>query len=169
MAKSKKEKVESVAEILAAVRGALTTVFVGFTKLTVAEVTRLRRKLRTGGVGYRVVKKTLARRALEDSGVSGNTPDLPGKVAFAYFPSGRDASGDTLFPAREIWAAGKELEGKITILGGIFGGVYKTKDEMVSLATIPPRETLIAQFVNIINSPIQGFVVGLDQIAKRKN
>jgi ribosomal protein L10 len=40
--------------------------------------------------------------------------------------------------------------------------------EMMSIATIPPIETLRGMFVNLINSPIQRLVIGLDQIAKSK-
>ncbi|TSC57143.1 MAG: hypothetical protein Greene041679_422, partial [Parcubacteria group bacterium Greene0416_79] len=40
--------------------------------------------------------------------------------------------------------------------------------EALSLAAIPPRQTLLAQFVNLVNSPIQRLVVGLDQIAKKR-
>ena len=42
------------------------------------------------------------------------------------------------------------------------------REEMNDIAVIPPLEVLYSQFVNIINSPIQGFVVALDQIAKQK-
>ena len=42
------------------------------------------------------------------------------------------------------------------------------KEEMTNIAMIPPMEVLRAQFVNLINSPIQQFVVALDQIAETK-
>ena len=42
------------------------------------------------------------------------------------------------------------------------------KAQMIEIAQMPPRETLIAQFVNMINSPIQGLVVGLSKIAEKK-
>ena len=42
------------------------------------------------------------------------------------------------------------------------------REEMVSIAQIPGLKTLQAQFVNLINSPIQGFVMALSEIAKKK-
>ncbi len=42
------------------------------------------------------------------------------------------------------------------------------KAEMMEIATIPSRETLLGMFVNVINSPIQGFVVALNSIAEKK-
>jgi ribosomal protein L10 len=40
--------------------------------------------------------------------------------------------------------------------------------EMTEIATIPSRQTLYAQFVNLINSPIQQFVMAVDQIAQKQ-
>ncbi len=53
-------------------------------------------------------------------------------------------------------------------MGGVFDGVYKNKEEMTVVAQIPGRETLYAQFVNLINSPIQGLVIGLNAVAEKK-
>jgi ribosomal protein L10 len=54
-------------------------------------------------------------------------------------------------------------------LGGVFEGRYMTRDEIVNIASIPPMNTLLGMFVNVINSPIQGLVIALDQIAKKQN
>jgi ribosomal protein L10 len=43
------------------------------------------------------------------------------------------------------------------------------KEDIMSIALIPSRKTLEAQFVNLINSPIQRFAVLLDQISKKKS
>ena len=56
---------------------------------------------------------------------------------------------------------------------GYFGEVvelykFMSKEEMMGIALIPSQKTLHAMFVNVINSPIQGFVMALDQIAKKK-
>jgi large subunit ribosomal protein L10 len=50
----------------------------------------------------------------------------------------------------------------------VFEGKYMGADEMKALAMIPSMQTLRAQFVNLINSPIQGFVMALDAISKKK-
>ncbi len=54
------------------------------------------------------------------------------------------------------------------ILGGVFDGVYKSKEEMTEIASIPSLQTLRGMFVNVINSPIQGLAVSLNQIAEKK-
>jgi len=154
----KKEVVEKVSEIL---EKSNSVVFANYHGLTVDEVSQMRRVLRKAGVGYRVAKKSLAKKALEGKKIEGTLPDMPGQIGFAY-------SEDLIAPAREIFQAGKKYQDKISIVGGIFEGKYMSKAEMIELAKIPSRETLLGMFVNIINSPIQGLVIGLDAIAKKK-
>jgi ribosomal protein L10 len=62
----------------------------------------------------------------------------------------------------------KKFKDHISIIGGVFDNAYVTKDEMVVIAAIPPLQTLYGMFANVINSPIQGLVIALDQIGKKK-
>ena len=136
-------------------------VFVHFHKLNVADTTTMRRALRAGGVGYVVAKKTLIKKALADQKLAGELPALDGEVAVAY-------SADLLAPAREIYPFQKKFDGAVSILGGIFEGAFKNKEEMVAYASIPSRQVLLAQFANVINSPIQGLAIALSKIAEGK-
>ncbi len=145
---------------------AKTVVFVNFHGLTVANSTEMRKQLRESGVGYTVAKKTLAKKAFADKNFKGTMPELDGEFAVAYLPA--QAGGDVIAPAREVNAFVKKFDGKIAILGGVFGGEFKSKEEMVAIASIPGRQQLIGMFVNLINSPIQRMVIALDQIAKTK-
>ncbi len=88
-------------------------------------------------------------------------PELPGELALAF-------GDDELSPARGIFDFQKKLEGRVNIMGGVFEGAYKTREEMTVIASIPPLDVLRGMFVNIINSPIQRFAVALDQIALKK-
>lgn len=160
MAKNKVQKQESLKKIADILRAATSVVFVGFDKLTVGETTEARKSMRSAGVKFLAVKKTLLAKALHES-TYGAGPELPGQVALAY-------GADSLAPAREVFQIGKKNGGKVTILGGIFEGAYANGEKMLSLATIPSRETLLAQFVNLINSPIQRFVIALNHIAEAK-
>jgi large subunit ribosomal protein L10 len=155
----KKEVLEKVADI---VDKAKTMVFVNFHGLTVADVTEMRKQLRAAGVSYTVAKKTLARRALEAKTFEGAMPELEGELAIAY-------GDDIIAPAREVYVFEKKHEGKVAILGGVFENAFKNKEEMTSIATIPSKEQLYGMFVNLINSPIQRFVIAMDQIAKAKS
>ncbi len=161
MAITKQKKQEIVASVKDMLAGSKSVVFVNFHKLPVVESTTIRKELRSKDVSFTVAKKTLTKRALAEASYSGEMPALEGELALAY-------SADLLAPAREIFDFQKKFDGKVTILGGIFDGVYKTKAEMEAIASIPSQKTLYAQFVNIINSPIQGLVIALNGIAEKK-
>ena len=155
------KKKELVSGLEKALKNAKSVVFVKFDKLTVADNNTLRRSLQTEGVGYTVAKKTLLKRALSTFGITGDAPEIPGQIAVAY-------STDLLASARGIFGFQKGHKDNVAIVGGVFDGRYMNASEMLGIATIPPMQTLRGMFVNVINSPIQGFVSVLDQIAQKK-
>lgn len=155
------KKKELVAGLEKSLKSAKSVVFVKFDKLTVADVNTLRRNLQKEGVGYSVAKKTLLKRALGVGGLTGELPEMPGQIAIAF-------GEDLLSPAREVFSFAKTHKDNISIVGGVFEGKYMNASEMMSIATIPPLQTLRGMFVNLINSPIQRFAVVLDQIALAK-
>jgi large subunit ribosomal protein L10 len=161
MAISKSKKGEIVSDVSKILADSKTVVFLQFHGITVGEVGEVRRALRAAGVGYRVAKKSLIKRALTDAGVTGELPNLEGEVALI-------SGADLLAPAREILEFTKKFKEKLTILGGVFDGMYKSKAEMLTIASIPGIKTLQAQFVQLINSPIQRFVLALNAIAEKK-
>lgn len=161
MAITKAKKGEIVKKLKESLADVESAVFVNFHSLSIGDTTALRRKLRQEGVGYTVAKKTLMRRVLDDMKVSGTTPELLGEVAIAY-------GKDKITPAREIYEFQKTHKEQIGILGGIFDGMYKNKEEMTVIASIPSVQVLRGMFVNVINSPIQGLVVALNAIAENR-
>jgi len=162
MAISKNKKSEILAKITEALKEASSVAFVGFSKLTVADASKLRKQLSQEGVRYFVAKKTLLRIALKQHGYDGEEPELPGEVAIAW------TKDDVIAPARGVYEFGKKMKGALVLLGGIFEGAFSDAQKMVALATIPPLPVLRGMFVNVINSPIQGLVVALDKIREKK-
>ncbi len=160
MAITKEKKKEILSKLEGIKDDSKTLVFVGFNGLTVSESTEMRNKLREEGVGYFVAKKTLIARAL-DGAYEGETPEFEGEVALAY-------SADEIAPAQNVREFEKKYKDNVSILGGVFQGMYKTKEEMTVIASIPPLQTLRGMFVNVINSPIQGFAVAINAIAEKK-
>lgn len=162
MAISKAKKGEIVSDVSKILADSKTIVFLQFHGINVAEVSEVRKALRAADVGYRVAKKSLIKRALADAGVKGELPALDGEVALI-------SGADLLAPAREVLEFTKKFKDKLTILGGVFDGEYKNKAEMLTIASIPGIKTLQAQFVQLINSPIQRFVLALNAIAEKKS
>jgi len=161
MAITKEKKKEIVARVKEAIDSSNSVVFVNFHGLGVSDTTKLRKDLRDEGVGYTVAKKTLIKRVLSESKVEGDMPILEGELAVAY-------AKDLITPARGVYDFQKIHKDSIAILGGVFEGRYMNKEEMTEIATIPPMPILYGQFVNLINSPIQGLVVALSAIADKK-
>ena len=162
---SREKKSEILAKLQKIFAGSKSLAFVNFHKLTVGNAQALRRKLREAGSGYFVAKKSLIEKALKGGAVKGEIPKLDGEIAVAYLVEGGD---DVTAPSREVFGFEKKLEKAFSLVGGIFEGMFKGKDEMVVIASIPSRQTLLAQFVNLVNSPLQRFAVSLSEVAKKK-
>lgn len=160
MAITKEKKAEILKKLKQSLADSKTAVFVNFAGLSVNEATELRRELRNMEVGYMVAKKTLIKRALNETGASGEMPELPGEVAVAF-------GVDLVAPAKGVYDFGQKSK-KLDILGGIFEGSFMDKASMMEIAEIPPREILYGKLANVINSPIQGLVIALDQLAEKK-
>lgn len=164
MAKTKAVKAEVLSRLDKIFSSSKSIAFVNFHKLTVKNAQELRRKLREGGAGYFVAKKTLIRKALEGKKAEGALPPLEGEIGVAYLES----SADITAPAREVFGFEKKFEKAVNLVGGIFEGLFKGREDMVVIASIPSRQTLYAQFTNLINSPIQRLAVAMNEIAKKK-
>ena len=96
----------------------------------------------------------------------GNISELRGKISFGRIPAGDLTLQVGPIPLNELESFGTHP--LPDSLGGIFEGMFKGKEEIVAIASIPSRQTLYAQFTNLVNSPIQRFVVGLSEVAKKK-
>ncbi|MDP2593327.1 MAG: 50S ribosomal protein L10 [bacterium] len=162
MAITKQKKAEVLEKLKKIIRDSSNVTFVNFHGLSVKEAEELRKTLREASVTFFVAKKTLAKKALSEEKVSGELPILDGELALSF-------GADQIAPSREVFAFQKKLENKIAILGGIFEGRFKNKQDMTEIAAIPPANTLKGMFLNVINSPIQGLVVALGKISEKKS
>ena len=161
MARTKTQKKEIMEKVESLMSSAQSVVFANIHGLKIDEATAMRRKLKADGVGFFVAKKSLTELALKKRGYSGTMPELVGEFGFAYSP-------DLVAPARGVYEFQKKYKDHLSIIGGVFEGKFMTKNEMVEIAAIPPLQTLYGMFANVINSPIQGLVIALDQIGKKK-
>ncbi|MFA6077068.1 MAG: 50S ribosomal protein L10 [Candidatus Paceibacterota bacterium] len=156
--KSKKEEI--VKDLEGVIKESESLVFVNFHGLKVSDETILRRDLRSGGVGYKVSRKTLLARALKGK-AEGEIPDLEGEVAIAY-------SKDEIAGPREIYNFQKTHKGMLNILGGIFEGKFITGAKMMELAMIPSKEVLLSKLAFLLKSPMQRLAIAVGEVAKGK-
>lgn len=167
MAITRQKKQELLEDLKGIVGGALSIAFVHFKGLSTKETNEVRKALKGEQVRYMVVKKTLLARTLQQANVAGEMPSLDGEVAIAYLP--KDAGDDPSAPARSLNEFVQKLKGKLSFLGGVIEGKFLSKPETETFAAIPSTPVLRGMFVNIINSPIQRFVIALNQIAEKKS
>src|SRR5262249_4083183 len=137
MAKTKAEKGAIIDSLSEAFKSSASTVFVHFRGVNVAEETAMRRSLHGDGVKYLVAKKTLIKRSLSGLGHDHSGLALDGEVAVAY-----GGGEDSTAAARFMHDFGKKLTDRVQILGGLFEGALKSKEEMMVIATIPSMQTL---------------------------
>ncbi len=161
MAITKAKKVDILSKLEGIKNESDSLVFVKFKGLSVGNTTAMRNKLREMGVGYFVAKKTLMKRAF-DGAYTGTMPELEGEIAVAY-------STDAIAPAQNVKEFTQKFKDNLSIVGGVFQGVYKSQSEMIEISSIPSLQVLRGMFVNVINSPIQGLVISLNAIAEKKS
>lgn len=120
--------------------------------LSTAEITGLRRQLREAGIGYRVVKNTLARFAAERAGRSDLAGLFDGPVAIAF---GYDEITE---PAKVLANYIRASKSSLSIKSGFLSDSLLTLEDVKTLATLPSRDVLLAKVLGGIQSPIVSFI-----------
>src|SRR4029077_11233531 len=152
----KEQKAEQVELLTEKLKKAKVAVLTDYRGLEVSQIQELRGKLRSGGVEYRVVKNTLARRAAEAAGYKDLQAELKGPVAIAF---GND---DLSLPPRLINEFVRTTRLKLDVVGGLVEGRVFNRDQIKQLADLPSREVLLAQLLGTLQSPV-GQLVGIMQ------
>lgn len=115
--------------------------------MTVAELSELRRLLRSGGLDYMVVKNTLARIASKDTPVAVAKDTFAGPIAVAI---GYD---DPIIAAKKVTEFSKKNE-KLKLCGGVIEGKLYGVGEVKKIADLPPREVLMSMLAGALQSPL---------------
>lgn len=115
------------------------------TGLSVAEVTQLRRQMRSAGASYRVTKNRLVRRALEGTEFAALVPLFTGPTAVAY-------SRDPVAAAKAAVAFANRND-KLTIVGGGLNGQALDPAAVRALATLPSLDELRGKIIGLIQAP----------------
>jgi large subunit ribosomal protein L10 len=148
----REEKVQVVDELSQLLSECSIGILTDYRGLTTAEMTDLRRSLRSSEIKYRVVKNTLARFAAEKAGKSDLVSYFEGPVAIAF------GYGDIVLPAKILADYIKTQKSILTIKGGFTGDRLFTTADIESLASLPSTEILLAKIMAGIQSPIYRLV-----------
>ena len=153
-----------VEEIKAKIQESKSIVFADYNKLTVLEVTELRRKFKEANCEYKVYKNTLVRKAFNELGITDFDADLNGTTATVFCSD--ETSGAAVL-AKET-KANPALVEKIVPKCAYVENKYLDKEGVKALSAIPSKEVLIAKMLGCLQSSLSKFVYVLDSIAKAK-
>jgi large subunit ribosomal protein L10 len=113
--------------------------------LTVAEMTALRGRLRTEGATYKVVKNTLAQKALVGQDSETGSSLFTGPVGIAYAP-------DPVSAAKVITQYAKEND-KLVVIGGMMGATVLDETGVKALASLPSLDELRGKIIGLVQAP----------------
>lgn len=146
MAKEKKsEIIRNLEELLTRSSVAIITEYRG---LDAAEMMRLRRQLREQGMEFKVVKNTLARFAAQNAGKSGLEEMLQGPIAIAF------GYGEITDGAKVLSDYIRTTKSVLRIKGGLLPEGTVTAQQISRLASLPPRDAMIAQAIGSLKFPL---------------
>ena len=152
-------KKEVVAEVSARLAKAQTVVLAEYRGLLVEDITVLRREARASGVYLRVLKNTLARRAVKGTPFEKLSDHMVGPLAYGI-------SDDPVAAAKVLHAYAKGND-KLVIKGGAMPNYVMTAKEIGNLATLPGREELLARLMGTMQAPIAKFVQTLNEVPSK--
>ena len=125
--------------------------------LSVKQAVDLRASLKDADAQFQVTKNTLTERAAEKAGAESIRALLEGPTALTF------VNGDVAVAAKAL-ATFRRQNGVLAFKGGQLGGETLTIDQIESIARLPARDVLIAQFAGVVASPITGVVRGLNAL-----
>ena len=141
------QKQAVVAEVSAQLAKAQTVILAEYRSIPVKDMTELRKKARGSGVYLRVLKNTLARRAVAETPFKGLTEKMVGPLAYGI-------SSDPVAAAKVLQEFAKENE-KFVIKAGAMPNVVMSPREVADLAKMPSRQELLAKLVGTMQAPIK--------------
>jgi large subunit ribosomal protein L10 len=153
------QKQALVAEVSAEVKKAEAIVLAEYRSLTVGHMTQLRKKARGSGVYLRVLKNTLARRAVADTPFSGLSDQMVGPLAYGI-------SADPVAVAKVLHEFSREND-KLVIKAGAMPNLVMTPKQVADLARMPSRPELLATLLGTMQAPVAKFVRTLNEVPGR--
>ena len=153
------EKKEVVAEVSERLAKAQAVVLAEYRGIPVEQITVLRSQARASGVYLRVLKNTLARRAVKGTPFEKLSDQMVGPLAYGI-------SEDPVAAAKVLHTYAKGND-KLVIKGGALPNQLMNAKEVGTLATMPGREQLLATLMGTMQAPIAKFVQTLNEVPSK--
>jgi large subunit ribosomal protein L10 len=159
MAVTRAAKVEELQELEQSFTGIDSAIVVDYKGLKVPEVTELRRQVRGVKGRYKVVKNTLALRALKGTAFEPLSPFFSGTTAVAY-------SGEDPVALAKVLTTFAKTAPALQIKAAVVQGRAIKAGEVTELATMPGRPELYAKLLFLLQAPMQRFVTVLSAVPR---
>jgi len=153
---NRQEKTVVIEEVAAQLANAQSVVIAEYRGLDVASITELRKKARESGVYLRVLRNTLARRAVEGSPFEGLSPQMVGPLIYGI-------STDPVAAAKVLTEFAKQND-KLILKAGSLPNSLLDQEGVKALAQMPSREELLAKLLGTMQAPIAQFVRTLNEV-----
>jgi large subunit ribosomal protein L10 len=150
------QKQAVVAEVSGELAKAQAVILAEYRSIPVRDMTELRKRARGSGVYLRVLKNTLARRAVADTPFKGLSEKMFGPLAYGI-------SSDPVTAAKVLQGFAKDNE-KFVIRAGAMRNVVMSAREVADLAKLPSRQELLARLAATLQAPIATFVRTLNEV-----
>ena len=125
--------------------------------LTVKETEALRRAIRESGAIMKVYKNTVMKKALAELDLANLDSILEGPSAFVF------CGEDVAAAAKAVTEFAKENK-KLEVKGGMMDGMFVTAEEIAAIASLPPKEVLMAQIAGAISGVARGLAVCINGV-----
>ena len=159
MAVSKAEKATELAELEAAFKQADTAVLVDYRGISVPQVTELRRQIRAAGATYRVVKNSLAKRAVNGTSLAVLDTHFTGTTAVVY------TGKDPVALAKALTTFTKTAP-TMSIKAAMVQGRAVAATAVEDLASLPGKPELYAKLLYVLQAPMQQLVTVLSAVPR---
>ena len=155
------QKKEEVTKLANKIKEAKLVLLTDYRGINVEDVTELRAELRKTSSEYTVIKNNITKRALAEAGIEGLEDKLVGPTAVIM------NNEDYLEASKTIYEFTKNNE-YYKIKGGVVDGKVMTAEEIITLAKLPSKETLLSMLAGALLGNISKFAVALDQVRIQK-
>jgi large subunit ribosomal protein L10 len=159
MAVTRADKVVELEQLEKAFKGSDSAILVDYKGMNVPQVTELRRQLRSAKASYKVVKNTIARRALKGTSFEVLEKFFAGTTAIAF------TSTDPVALAKTLTTFGKTTP-TLQIKAAVVQGRAVKPAEVAELAALPSKPELYAKLLGTLNAPMVQLVTVLNAVPR---
>lgn len=152
----KAEKEEKIGELKQLVESASGLVLLTCVGVSGQQMAGIRRRLKEAGCPMKVVRNTLFRRALEGTAAEALVGAVQGSTSVVG--CGEDLVGG----AKAVVGIEAEAQG-LRVKAGFLGNRMRSRDELLQIANLPPKDVLLGQLFFVLQSPLWRVIQTLEQ------